>query len=122
MAEAYIYDHVRTPRGKGRNNGSLHEVTAITLSTQVLQALEARNHLETGLVDDVITGVVSPVGEQGSDIARISVINAGWAETVAGVQVDRFCASGLTAVNMAAAKVMAGQADLMGEIVRAKVK
>jgi acetyl-CoA C-acetyltransferase len=113
MANAYIYDHVRTPRGRGRPNGSLHEVTAITLSTQVLQALAARNELDTALVDDVITGVVSPVGEQGSDIARISVLNAGWAETVAGVQVDRFCASGLTAVNMAAAKVMSGQAELM---------
>jgi acetyl-CoA C-acetyltransferase len=112
MAEAYIYDHVRTPRGKGRANGSLHEVTAITLASQVLQALQARNELDTSLVDDVISGVVSPVGEQGSDIARIAVLNAGWAQTVAGVQVDRFCASGLTAVNMAAAKVMSGQAEL----------
>ncbi len=112
MSEAFIYDHVRTPRGKGRPDGSLHELTAITLSTQVLQALASRNHLDTRQVDDVILGVVSPVGEQGSNIARISVINAGWAESVAGAQVHRFCASGLTAVNLAAAKVISGQADL----------
>lgn len=112
MADAYIYDHVRTPRGRGRANGSLHEVTAITLSSQMLQALEARNNLDTSLVDDVTLGVVSPVGEQGSDIARLSVLNAGWAQSVAGVQVNRFCASGLTAVNIAATKVMSGQADL----------
>ncbi len=113
MAEAYIYDHVRTPRGRGKANGSLHEVTPINLLSRVLQALEARNNLDTQLVDDVIMGVVSPVGEQGSDIARIGALNAGWHQDVAGVQVDRFCASGLTAVNMAATKIMAGQADLM---------
>ena len=112
MAEAYIYDAVRTPRGKGKASGSLHEVTSLSLATQALQAVRDRNNLDTSKVDDVILGCVSPVGEQGSDIARIAVINAEYAETVAGVQVDRFCASGLEACNIAAAKVMTGEADM----------
>jgi acetyl-CoA C-acetyltransferase len=112
MAEAYIYDAVRTPRGKGKSNGSLHEVTALSLATQVLQAIRDRNNLDTSKVDDVHLGCVSPVGEQGSDIARIAVLNADYAETVAGVQVDRFCASGLEACNIAAAKVKSGEAEL----------
>ena len=111
MAEAYIYDAVRTPRGKGKKDGSLHEITGLSLATQVLEALRDRNELDTSRVDDVILGCVSPVGEQGADIARTAVLSAGWAQTVAGVQINRFCASGLEAVNMAAAKVKSGEAD-----------
>ncbi|MEY3293398.1 MAG: acetyl-CoA C-acetyltransferase [Brevundimonas sp.] len=111
MAEAYIYDAVRTPRGKGKKDGSLHEITGLSLATQVLEALRDRNNLDTSRVDDVILGCVSPVGEQGADIARTAVLSAGWAQTVAGVQINRFCASGLEAVNMAAAKVKSGEAD-----------
>ncbi len=111
MAEAYIYDAVRTPRGKGKKDGSLHEITGLSLATQVLEALRDRNDLDTSKVDDVILGCVTPVGELGADIARTAVLSAGWAQTVAGVQVNRFCASGLEAVNMAAAKVKAGEAD-----------
>ena len=112
MAEAYIYDAVRTPRGKGKKDGSLHEITGLSLATQVLEALRDRNDLDTSKVDDVILGCVSPVGEQGADIARTAVLSAGWAQTVAGVQINRFCASGLEAVNMAAAKVKSGEAEI----------
>ncbi|MBW7835850.1 MAG: acetyl-CoA C-acetyltransferase [Sphingomonadales bacterium] len=112
MADAYIYDHVRTPRGRGKNTGSLHEVTPISLLTQVLQALRDRNEMDAGLVDDVVSGVVSPVGEQGSVIARTAALMADYPQHVPGFQVDRFCASGLVAVNLAAAKVMSGQAEL----------
>ena len=113
MADAFIYDAVRTPRGKGRVDGALHEITPIQLATQVLQGIRDRNNLDTNLVDDVILGCVSPVGEQGSDIARVAALNADFDEDVPGVQVNRFCASGLEAVNMAAGQVMAGQTDLM---------
>ena len=112
MTEAYIYDAVRTPRGKGKASGALHEITSLSLATQVLQAIRDRNNLDTSKVDDVVLGCVSPVGEQGADIARIAVLNADYAETTAGVQVDRFCASGLEACNMAASKVMTGEADM----------
>jgi acetyl-CoA C-acetyltransferase len=112
MADAYIFDAVRTPRGKGKNTGKLHEQTALALGTQVLEALRDRNNLDTSKVDDVVFGCVSPVGEQGGDIARIAVINANYAESVAGVQIDRFCASGLEACNMAAAKVKSGEAAM----------
>lgn len=112
MNNAYIYDAVRTPRGKGKKNGSLHEITALSLATQALEAIRDRNQLDTSRVDDVVMGCVAPVGEQGSDIARIAVLNADYAETTAGVQIDRFCASGLEACNMAAAKVMTGEADM----------
>ena len=112
MTEAYIYDAVRTPRGKGKKTGSLHEITALELSTQTLEAIRDRNDLPTEHVDDVVLGCVSPVGEQGGDIARIAVLNADYAETTAGVQIDRFCASGLEACNMAAAKVISGEADM----------
>jgi acetyl-CoA C-acetyltransferase len=111
MPEAFIYDAVRTPRGKGRKDGRLHEITPIQLATQVLEAIRDRNHLDTSLVDDVILGCVAPVGEQGADIARVAVLNADYAETTAGVQVNRFCASGLEACNIAAAKVISGEAD-----------
>ncbi|HEX8568758.1 MAG TPA: acetyl-CoA C-acetyltransferase [Caulobacteraceae bacterium] len=112
MPEAYIYDAVRTPRGRGKKDGSLHEMTALSLATQVLEALRDRNGLDTSKVDDVILGCVAPVGEQGADIARTAVLSADYAQTCAGVQINRFCASGLEAVNMAAAKVMSGEADM----------
>src|SRR5690606_8937991 len=113
MAEAYIYDHVRTPRGRGKSNGSLHSTTPIELISQVLNALRDRNQLDTKLVEDVILGVVGPVNEQGNDIARAAAVYCGYDESVPGVQLDRFCASGLEAVNTAAAKVMSGQSDLV---------
>ena len=112
MTEAYIYDAIRTPRGKGRSDGALHEITPIQLGTQALEAIRDRNDLDTSLVDDVIFGCVAPVGEQGANVARVSAINAGYAETTAGFQINRFCASGLEAVNLAAAKVMSGEADM----------
>jgi len=112
MSEAYIYDAVRTPRGKGKKSGSLHEITALELATQPLRAIRDRNELDTSDVDDVVLGCVSPVGEQGADIARVAVLNAEYAQTTAGVQIDRFCASGLEACNMAASKVMTGEADM----------
>lgn len=112
MTDCYIYDAVRTPRGKGKASGRLHEVTALELATQVLENLRDRNNLDTSAVDDVVLGCVDPVKEQGSDIARLAVLNADYAESVAGVQVNRFCASGLEAVNMAAGQVMSGQADM----------
>ncbi|MET4683929.1 acetyl-CoA C-acetyltransferase [Brevundimonas faecalis] len=112
MADAYIYDAVRTPRGKGKKDGSLHEITALSLAGQVLEALRDRNGLDTGKVDDVILGVVSPVGEQGSDIARTAVLAAGYDQRTAGFQLNRFCASGLEAVNVAAAKVKSGEAGM----------
>ena len=112
MTDCFIYDTVRTPRGKGRKDGALHEVTALELGTQVLKAVRDRNNLDTKIVDDVVFGCVDPVGEQGSNIARIAVLNADYAETTAGVQINRFCASGLEACNMAAAQVMSGQSDM----------
>ena len=111
MTDAYIFDAVRTPRGKGRKDGSLHEVTPVRLAVTALQALRDRNELNTHLVDDVVLGCVMPVGEQGADIARTAAVMAGYAETVSGVQVNRFCASGLEATNMAAAQVMSGQSQ-----------
>jgi len=112
MTEAYIYDAVRTPRGRGRKDGSLHEITPMQLATQVLEAVRDRNDLDTENVDDVVLGCVAPVGEQGANIARVAAMNAGYAETTAGFQLNRFCASGLEAVNVAAAKVMSGEADM----------
>jgi acetyl-CoA C-acetyltransferase len=112
MPDAFIYDHVRTPRGRGKADGSLHEVTALELATQALTALKARNKLDPALIDDVILGCVDPVGEAGGDIARAAAINAGYGNGVPGVQINRFCASGLDAVNFAAAQVMSGQHDM----------
>jgi acetyl-CoA C-acetyltransferase len=112
MPEAYIYDHVRTPRGRGKSDGSLHEVTALALATTPLKALKERNNLKAGSVDDVILGVVDPVGEAGGDIARMAALSAGYGNDVPGIQINRFCASGLDAVNFAAAQVMAGQHEL----------
>jgi acetyl-CoA C-acetyltransferase len=112
MADAFIYDHVRTPRGKGKSDGSLHEVTALALATTPLKALKERNNLKIDDVDDVVLGCVDPVGEAGGDIARMAALNAGLGQAVPGVQINRFCASGLDAVNFAAAQVMSGQHEL----------
>jgi acetyl-CoA C-acetyltransferase len=113
MPEAYIYDHVRTPRGRGKADGALHEVTALALATAPLTALKERNNLPENSVDDVVLGVVDPVGEAGSDIARFAALKAGLGEKVPGVQISRFCASGLDAVNFAAAQIMSGQHELV---------
>ena len=113
MIEAYIFDAVRTPRGKGKKDGSLHQATPVWLLRTLLQGLQQRHHLDTSLVDDVILGCVTPVGEQGADIARTAVLDAGWAESVAGVTLSRFCASGLEAINMATAKIRAGLDDMV---------
>ncbi|MBN8980358.1 MAG: acetyl-CoA C-acetyltransferase [Rhizobiales bacterium] len=112
MPEAFIYDHVRTPRGKGKSDGSLHEVTALALATVPLKALKERNNLASNAIDDVVLGVVDPVGEAGGDIARFAAMNAGFDTSVPGVQINRFCASGLDAVNFAAAQVMSGQHEM----------
>ena len=112
MPEAYIYDHVRTPRGRGKPDGSLHEVTALRLAETALRALKDRNGLDTRQVDDVVLGCVDPVGEAGGDIARAAALVADYGTHVPGVQINRFCASGLDAINFAAAQVMAGQHDL----------
>jgi len=112
MADAYIFDHVRSPRGRGKSSGSLHQVTPIELLTQVLESIRDRNELDTSKLDDVVIGCVAPVGEQGSNVARVAALNADYAENVPGKQLNRFCASGLDAVNTAASQVMAGQADL----------
>lgn len=113
MTEAYIFDAVRTPRGKGKKDGSLHQATPVHLLSQLLQALQQRNRLDTSLVDDVVLGCVTPVGEQGADIARTAVLYAGWDESVPGVTQSRFCASGLESINLAAMKVMSGQEQLV---------
>tara|TARA_B100000029_G_scaffold252890_1_gene249821 strand:+ start:75 stop:1283 length:1209 start_codon:yes stop_codon:yes gene_type:complete len=112
MSEAIIYDAVRTPRGKGKKSGSLNEVPPVQLASKVLQAIEKRNNLNTADIDDVVLGCVHPTNEQGADIARSAVLEAKWDQTVSGVQVDRFCASGLEAVNIAAGQIMSGQADM----------
>jgi acetyl-CoA C-acetyltransferase len=113
MSDAYIYDHVRTPRGKGKKDGSLHQATPVWLLRALLKAMQQRNHLDTALVDDLVLGCVTPVGEQGADIARTAVLDAEWAQSVAGVTQSRFCASGLESVNLAAAKVGSGFEDLV---------
>jgi len=111
--EAYIYDAVRTPRGKGRKDGALHGVTPVALAATALRALRERNRLDTSLVDDVVLGCVEPVAEQGADIARIAAPVADYALSASGVTVSRFCASGLEACNQAAAQIMSGQSDLV---------
>jgi len=112
MPDAFIYDHVRTPRGRGKADGALHEVTALNLAAQALSAVKDRNKLDPKLVDDVVLGCVDPVGEAGGDIARAAALVAGFGDGVPGVQINRFCASGLDAVNFAAAEVMSGQHQL----------
>ncbi len=113
MAEAYIYDCVRTPRGKGKKNGALHEVTPTELLAQMLKALQKRNNLDTSLVEDVIVGCVTPIGDQGGNIAKTAVMMADYPINVPGFQLNRFCASGLEAVNLAAMKVRSGWQDLI---------
>ncbi|MFN4327940.1 MAG: acetyl-CoA C-acetyltransferase [Limnobacter sp.] len=113
MPSALIFDAVRTPRGKGKKDGSLHGVTPVWLLNNLFTALRDRNSLDTSLVDDVVLGCVTPVGEQGADVARTAVLDAGWAQTVAGVTQSRFCASGLESVNLAAAKVGSGMEDMV---------
>ena len=108
MFDAYLYDHCRTPRGRGKPDGALHAATPIWLLRTLLQALRTRTQLDTALVDDVVLGCVTPIGEQGGDIARIAVLDAGWDQRVAGLTQSRFCASGLESVNLAAAKVASG--------------
>jgi acetyl-CoA C-acetyltransferase len=112
MPDAFIYDAIRTPRGRGKADGSLHEVTALNLAAQALGAIKERNKLEPGQVDDVVLGCVDPVGEAGGDIARAAALVAGFGDGVPGVQINRFCASGLDAINFAAAQVMSGQHDM----------
>ncbi len=112
MTDAYIYDTVRTARGIGKTTGGLHQISPVKLAGQVLENIRDRNKLDTSLIDDVILGCVHPVKEQGADIARIAVLDADYSQSVPGTQVDRFCASGLEACNMAAAQVISGQADL----------
>ncbi len=114
MAEAFVYDHLRTPRGKGKAAGSLHEVKAVDLVVGLLDEVRKRNpDLDPGRIDDVVLGVVSPIGEQGGDIAKTAALKAGLPDTVAGVQLNRFCASGLEAVNQAAARIRGGMEDLI---------
>ena len=113
MTEAYVFDAIRTPRGRGKSSGSLHEVKPITLLSSLMQNLQARHDLDTSMVEDVVIGCVTPVGDQGSVIAKTAAIAAGWDLKVAGVQINRFCASGLEAVNMAAQKVKSGWEDLV---------
>jgi acetyl-CoA C-acetyltransferase len=113
MVEAYIYDHVRTPRGRGKKDGALHEVPAVELSATTLRAIRDRNNLDVSQVDDVILGCVDPVGEAGGDIARSAVFAAGYGYEVPGIQINRFCASGLDAVNMASAMVASGQDEMV---------
>jgi acetyl-CoA C-acetyltransferase len=111
MPDAFIYDHVRTPRGRGRPDGALHEVSPTRLAAFALQQLAQRCHLPADMVEDVVLGIVEPINEQGGNLARIAALEAGLGERVAGMQLNRYCASGLEAVTTAAARVMAGQAD-----------
>ncbi|WP_396587595.1 acetyl-CoA C-acetyltransferase [Bermanella sp. R86510] len=110
---AYIYDAIRTPRGKGKQDGALHTVKPVSLVVGLMKSLEERNRLDTSKVEDVVLGCVTPVGDQGADIAKTAALAAGWDERVAGVQLNRFCASGLEAVNTAAMKVASGWEDLV---------
>lgn len=112
MTDVYIYDHVRSPRGKGRADGALSEVTPVQLAAQMLQAVRERNQLDSSLIEDVLLGCVVPVGEQGGNIARVAALVAGFDHEVPGVQLNRYCGSGLEAVNFAAAKVGSGQIDM----------
>ena len=112
MPDAFIYDTVRTPRGRGKADGSLHEVTALNLAAQTLAAIKERNRLDPKQIDDVVMGCVDPVGEAGGDIARAAALVAGFGDSVPGIQINRFCASGLDAVNFAAAEIMSGQHDM----------
>ena len=113
MTEAYVYDAIRTPRGRGKASGSLYEVKPVKLVTTLMHEMQRRHDLDTSQVEDVILGVVTPVGDQGAVIARTAALAAGWDLQVAGMQINRFCASGLEAVNLAAQKVRSGWEDLI---------
>jgi acetyl-CoA C-acetyltransferase len=114
MKEAYIYDSVRTPRGRGKKTGSLHEVKPIDLLSTLFKALSQRNgNFDTSFVDDVVLGCVTPIGEQGGDIAKFGHAMAGWSEKVSGMQINRFCSSGLEAINLAAMKVRSGWEEMV---------
>jgi acetyl-CoA C-acetyltransferase len=113
MTEAFVFDAIRTPRGKGKKDGSLYEVKPINLLAGLLTDLQERHQFDTALVDDIVMGLVSPVGEQGSVLPKVAALKAGWDFQCAGVQINRFCASGLEAVNMAAQKVRSGWEDLV---------
>lgn len=113
MPEAYIFDALRTPRGKGKSSGSLYEVTPIDLVASLMREMQQRHNLDTSQVDDVVLGCVTPVGDQGADIARTAAIYADWDVDVPGMQINRFCASGLETVNMAAMKVRSGWEDMV---------
>ena len=113
MTQALIFDALRTPRGKGKADGALHSVKPVTLVAGLLTALQQRTALDTSQVDDVVLGCVTPIGDQGSDIAKTAVQVADWDVSVAGVQINRFCASGLEAVNLGAMKVRSGFEDLV---------
>lgn len=113
MTEAYIFDAVRTPRGKGKKDGALYSVKPVQLIAGLLNALQTRNDLDTSQVDDIVLGCVTPVGDQGADIAKTAAMVADWDVSVAGVQLNRFCASGLEAVNLGAMKVLSGFEDLV---------
>jgi acetyl-CoA C-acetyltransferase len=113
MADAFIYDHVRTPRGRGKKDGSLHEVPAVRLGAKILESLRDRNGLDTGKVDDIIFGCVDPVGEAGAVIPRSSAFEAGYDFKAPGMQISRFCASGLDAINFGAAKIVQGADDIV---------
>src|SRR5215203_5666965 len=112
MTDAFIYDHLRSPRGRGKVDGSLHEVSTVNLASQVLKGVRERNNLDAELVDDVVMGCVDPIGGAGGDVARISALLGGYGDHVPGIQINRFCASGLDAVNFAAAEVMSGQHNM----------
>ena len=113
MTEAYVYDAIRTPRGKGKKDGSLFEVKPVNLLAGLLTELQRRNGFDTAAVDDVVMGIVSPVGDQGSVLPKVAALKAGWDVHCAGLQINRFCASGLEAVNLAAQKVRSGWEDLV---------
>lgn len=113
MSEAYIFDAIRTPRGRGKKNGSLHEVAPVNLVAGLLRAMKERNGLDTKHVEDVILGCVTPIGDQGGNIAKTAALHAGWNDSVSGFQLNRYCASGLEAINLAAVKVRSGWHDLV---------
>lgn len=113
MTEAFIYDALRTPRGRGKPDGALYSVKPVDLVTGLLKELQLRSHLDTALVDDIVLGCVTPIGEQGANIARTAALVADWSTRVAGLQVNRFCASGLEAVNLGAMKIRSGFEDLV---------
>src|SRR5262245_25043217 len=112
MPDAFIYDHVRTPRGRGKADGALHEVTALNLATQALAAVKERNKLDPALVDDVVLGCVDAIGEAGGDIARVAALTAGYGDGVPGIQINRFCASGLDAGQFGAGGIRSGRAHM----------